>query len=62
MSNSINPEEQWRKQKAKLKLLLPQLNDEDFNYDYGKKEVMMTKLQDRLHKSREELNVLLTGL
>lgn len=62
MSNSINPEEQWRKQKAKLKLLLPHLNDEDFNYDYGKKEVMMTKLQDRLHKSREELDVLLTGL
>jgi hypothetical protein len=36
-------------------LRFSQLNDEDFRYDYGMKEVMMTKLQAKLGKSREEL-------
>jgi hypothetical protein len=59
---SAKPEDLWRRQKAKLKLYFPQLNDDDFRYDYGMKDVMMTKLQVRLGKSREELTALLTQL
>jgi hypothetical protein len=62
MSYRQKPEELWRKQKAKLKLLFSQLDEDDFNYDYGMKEVMMTKLQTKLGKSRNELNALLSGL
>jgi len=62
MKYSAIPEDIWRRQKAKLKLFFPQLNDDDFRYDYGMKDVMMTKLQKRLGKSREELNTLLTQL
>jgi len=38
------------------------LDNGDFYYDYGMKEVMMTNLQAKLGKSREELNILLTQL
>ncbi len=50
----------WRRQKAKLKLMFSNLNDDDFKYDYGMKEVMMTNLQEKLGKSRSELNELMT--
>ena len=56
------PEQLWRVQKAKLKLMFSQLNDEDFHYDYGMKDVMMTKLQAKLGRSRKELNLLIGGL
>jgi hypothetical protein len=56
------PEALWRTQKAKLKLLFAHLNDDDFKFDYGMKDVMMTKLQAKLGKSREELNAILSGL
>ena len=49
-------------QKAKLRLLFTHLEDSDFSYDYGKKDVMMTNLQAKLGKSREQLNVLLSEL
>jgi hypothetical protein len=62
MSYRQKPEELWRKQKAKLQLLFSQLNEDDFKFDYGMKEVMMTKLQTKLGKSRSELNALLAGL
>jgi hypothetical protein len=62
MITKKNPEERWRLQKAKLKLKFPHLDDDDFQYDYGRKEVMMTQLQAKLGKSRKELNVLLAGL
>jgi hypothetical protein len=45
-----------------LKLLFTHLHDEDFYYDYGKKNVMLDLLQKKLGKSREELNLLLAGL
>jgi hypothetical protein len=56
------PEELWRQQKAKLKLIFSHLADEDFQYDYRKKELMMTSLEKKLGKSRKELNELLEGL
>ena len=57
-----NPEELWTFQKAKLSLLFPYLHEEDFHFDYGKKDVMLELLQKKLGKSREELNLLLSGL
>ena len=57
-----NSEELWMIQKAKLRLIFPHLNGKDFQYDYGEKEVMMTSLQQKLGKTREELNRLLADL
>ena len=58
----MTPDQKWERQKVKLKLMFPQLHDDDLYYDYGKKEVMMTRLQLKLGKSRKELNALLTQL
>lgn len=57
-----NPEALWAMQKAKLQLLFTHLQEEDFKYDYGKKDVMLDQFQAKLGKSREELNVILFGL
>jgi hypothetical protein len=62
MNDIKNPEELWTVQKAKLKLLFTHLRDEDFHYDYGKRDVMLELLQKKLGKSREELNSFLLGL
>ena len=62
MSNSKTPDGLWAVQKAKLKLRFSHLNDDDFRYDYGKKDAMMTRLQLMLGKSREGLNRLLVEL
>jgi hypothetical protein len=62
MNEIKNPEELWTLQKAKLKLQFTHLHDEDFYYDYGKKDVMLESLQKKLGKSREELNEILLGL
>jgi hypothetical protein len=60
MSTLQTPSGKWRKLKVKLKLLYPELTDRDFEYEYGKKETMLTRLQEKLGKSRSELNELLT--
>ena len=62
MNYNIKAEERWSNQKAKLKLLYVNLDDEDLRYDYGMKDIMMTKLQVKLGKSREELEAVLSGL
>jgi hypothetical protein len=62
MNDIKNPEALWTMQKAKLKLIFNHLHEEDFQYDYGKKDVMLDLLQAKLGKSREELNELLLGL
>lgn len=62
MSPLLNVDLQWRRKKAKLKLMFAHLDDSDLSYDYGMKEVMMNKLQAKLVKSRKELNALLAEL
>lgn len=62
MSNKKSPDELWAMQKAKLKLMFAHLHDDDFQYDYGKKDVMLTNLELKLGKSREELKKLLLEL
>ena len=60
MKHMLTADPHWRRKKAKLKLMFAHLHDSDF--DYGKKEVMMTNLQAKLVKSRIELNTLLATL
>ncbi len=62
MNNIKNPEELWKLQKAKLKLIFAHLHEDDFQYDYGKKDLMLKNLELKLGKSREELEQLLLGL
>lgn len=62
MKQMDKQEQLWEAQKVKLKLLFASLKDEDFQYDYGNKEVMLTNLQQKLGKTREELNACLTQL
>jgi hypothetical protein len=38
------------------------LEDSDFNYDYGNKDAMLTKLQFKIGKTRSELMELITDL
>jgi hypothetical protein len=62
MEPTINPGNAWRMQKAKLLLKFTHLNESDFYYDYGMKDVMMRRLEAKLGKSRDELNTLLGKL
>jgi hypothetical protein len=62
MKQMADPDRIWRVQRAKLLLRFSHLAEEDFRYDYGMKDVMMTKLQAKLGKSRDELNRLLLAL
>lgn len=59
---NTNPEEVWAIKKAKLQLKFPHLHEEDFQYDYGKKEQMLDRLQKMLGKTREELNAIILAL
>lgn len=45
----------WAVKKARLKSLFPKLKDEDFEYENGKKDVMLEDLQIKVGKSSEEL-------
>ncbi len=62
MSNMTIPDQRWKVQVAKLKLMYPHLSDDDFQYDYGKREVMMEGLCKRLGKTRAELDALFAQL
>jgi hypothetical protein len=60
MIDNIRPEN-WENQKAELRIMFPILIETDFTFDYGKKEVMMMNLQDKLGMTRVELNKVLSG-
>jgi len=62
MTNITDPEQLWKIQKNKLRMMFSQLEDHDFHFDYGKKDVMMEELHKKLGKSREELDTLLLSL
>ena len=61
MNNLQTPCRGWGKQISKLKVLYPELGDEDFRYAYGKKEDMMNKLQREIGVTRPDLNELISG-
>ena len=62
MDQNPTPIERWEIQKVKLKTMFKSLDDDDFKFDYGQKEIMMNNLQTKLSKTREELNKLLEEL
>jgi hypothetical protein len=52
----------WREQKILLKRRFPILSDEDFSYEEGKRETMLNKLQEKLGKSKQELESIFAEL
>jgi hypothetical protein len=52
----------WREQKVLLKRIFPFLKDEDFAFEEGEKENMLTALAVKLQKTKLELEVLFKEL
>jgi uncharacterized protein YjbJ (UPF0337 family) len=50
----------WSDQKRKLKERFSSLTDKDLNFEPGKMEEMITRLQDKIGKSRHDLFLLIT--
>ncbi len=48
----------WREQKIMLKWRFPNLSDEDFAFEQEDRESMLTKLGNKLNKTRAELESL----
>jgi uncharacterized protein YjbJ (UPF0337 family) len=52
----------WNEQKANLKKQFPALTDNDLQYEFGKKNKMLEKLQVKLGKSKEEWEKIMEAL
>lgn len=52
----------WNDQKAKLKAKFSTLTDSDLQYEDGKKDEMMSRIQKKLGKSKEELAAVIAAL
>jgi uncharacterized protein YjbJ (UPF0337 family) len=50
----------WGKQKGKLKEQFPVLTDSDLHYEDGKKDEMMTRVQLKIGKTKEELAAIIS--
>lgn len=54
--------ETWNEKKSRLKLKFTSLLDSDLLFDIGKKDDMIVKLQNKLGKTKEELQKIIDGL
>ncbi len=61
-SESTEKQGSWSETKEKLRTKFPTLMDSDLRYEKGKKDEMFTKVQDKLGKTREELNKIIAEL
>ncbi len=61
-SSSSNAKSNWTEQKTKLIAKFPVLTDADLNYETGKREEMMVKVQKKLGKTKDELNAIIEKL
>ena len=52
----------WTEQKGKLKAKFSTLTDADLQYEEGKKDEMMNKLQIKLGKTKDELTSIISAL
>ncbi|HMT29067.1 MAG TPA: general stress protein CsbD [Bacteroidia bacterium] len=52
----------WNEHKRKLKLKFPALTDADLHFEEGKKDEMMTQIQTKLNKTKEEIAEIISGL
>ena len=57
-----NKKRSWEDQKEKLKLSFPKLTDADLNFDERFKDVMLTKLQVIVGRTKKELQVIIETL
>jgi len=52
----------WVEQKEKLKAQFSNLTDEDLDYEEGKRDEMLSRVQAKLGKTPEELTAIIAGL
>ncbi len=52
----------WNEQKIKLKAKFPTLTDSDVRFEDGMKEEMLTNIQLKLGKTKEELEKIISSL
>ena len=52
----------WSEQKTKLKAQCSTLTDADLQYENGKRDEMMVKIQTKLGKTKEELATIISAL
>ena len=52
----------WSEQKAKLKAKFSTLTDADLHYENGKKDQMLNKVQVKLGKTKEEMDLIISTL
>ena len=52
----------WNDQKAKLKARFAILNYSDLQYEESRNEEMLTRLQTKLGKTRQELSAIISAL
>jgi hypothetical protein len=52
----------WREQKVMLKWRYPNLSDEDFHFEEGHKETMLSRLAVKLEKTKQEVEALFAEL
>ena len=52
----------WNEQKSKLKAKFATLTDSDLQFEEGKKEAMLTKVQTKLGKTKEEFQKIIANL
>ena len=55
-------DENWNDQKEKLKTKFSNLTDEDLNYEEGKRDEMLSRVQTKLGKTPEELTAIIAEL
>jgi uncharacterized protein YjbJ (UPF0337 family) len=52
----------WDEQKEKLRTDFPALTDEDLQYEEGKRDEMLNRIQVKLGKTKEEMDVIIAAL
>ena len=62
MENRKERKGNWYVQRAGLKKKFPVLTDTDLLYQQGQKDVMFEKIQNKLGKTREELEEIIAAM
>jgi hypothetical protein len=58
----MNIRRSWREQKILLKRMFPFLSDNDFLFEEGNRDKMLERLQEKLGKTKMELDLIFTEL
>lgn len=61
--STITPvKKNWIEKKDKFQAKFPKLTDADLSYEEGEKDAMLTKIQTKLGKTKEELKSIISAL